>query len=189
MKTKNMIQALTALSVALVGWGASAGELAIQGVPGPIVPETEGSILRSEILQADIDPELEFGSFMGGSVQLDREAGQLTLTLRRSRFCRPGTPCPMWIPAPMIVTLPIAQQFVNRCGSLIVVAKKDARPVDGSLQELRIIDHTQNRCPTLIPLPAVETTYVTESAGFGGPVVKTLSKFVGDDFVNVPTQP
>lgn len=101
-----------------------------------------------------------------GNISVDFRSQTITLAAYRPFYCPPHLVCAQVMPAPVVITLPITNRFVDECGSITYTAEKDQRPVDGALQQLLVIDNTDNRCPTFQALAPTEVQYHTEIYGF-----------------------
>jgi hypothetical protein len=98
-----------------------------------------------EIISAKLAPE--HGPFGGGKISIDYNANTASLYIDRNT-CPPGKYCTLMLHADINAILPIVSVETNECGIKTVIAKKDQRPVDGILQQLTVMDFSQNTCPT-----------------------------------------
>jgi hypothetical protein len=93
---------------------------------------------------------------------------------------RPGFPvCKIAIRPPLVVELPILGERVGRCGEISYLAKEDARPRDGNLEQINLIDRRSSTCKYLVAPVMTEVQYMTITAGFRSPVVRAVSKMSG----------
>ncbi len=136
----------------------------------------------AELLEINLDEQLADGApslISGGTIKLDYRAKMAELTVFRSFHCPRDLYCIQMMPSPIIVKLPIKSIRFDACGTRVIDARLDRRPVDGALQTLRIKDHTSNTCPHLIALPDTSIAYKTKSSGRGG-YVETNSTFTAE---------
>ncbi|MCB0366538.1 MAG: hypothetical protein H6624_18345 [Bdellovibrionaceae bacterium] len=98
---------------------------------------------------------------IGGDVVVNLEKKVITLTVQQTIDCPPGMACIALAPAPLRVHLPLISEQVSACGDIVYIAQRNDLPVDGGLETLTVVDHTQNECPTLIILPATSISYET----------------------------
>ena len=140
------------------------------------------SMYRADLTRWTIDPQLYFAnSIDGGTVVLNLSSKTLDLTLFTAMpRCLPPRMCPMYMPAPIMISLPIVSVRTDDCGTVIVKAREDRRPVDGGLQTLVLRENGMNHCPSFVARPGTEVVYKTESAGMSGYIEKTRSTFEGD---------
>lgn len=132
----------------------------------------------ADITEADIDPKLNWHHAMNsGTVDVDFRKGVVRLTVYAKSPCPPNRICAMMMPAPYIVELPIVSVKRNGCGELVTTAKRDKRPVDGSLQQLTVVDHSQLICRYL-PRAATIVEYITDSPRTINGHVSTKSEFL-----------
>ncbi len=152
-----------------------------------VVATANARSIRQDIEAAEIkESHIHPNSYLNGEkldgtglVYINHTQKTATLQLNRRFFCPPGRFCPQVMPEPVMITLPIKKVSEGACNSVIYVAVKDKRPADGNYEGLRITDN-RRFYETCRSVRAVEPTYVeykTISAGFGGPVVETLSTF------------
>ncbi len=136
----------------------------------------------SELTSINTDKNFYPGEkFNSGSIQLNLAMKTVTLTLIREFHCPKGNYCAQVMPAPVFITLPVKSVSFDSCGSKLITAIEDARPVDGIYQSLEISDNSSNKCETLMPLAPVTAVYETEfytRVGQG----KTTSTFEGSAF-------
>jgi hypothetical protein len=110
----------------------------------------------------------------------DTDGKEAFLNLYFKLNCPPNRACPRYLPMPRLVKLKITQRTTDTCGSRVIRAVIDRRPVDGNYEELVIVDNQDNRCPHFARLAATEVTYRTKSARMSGELSETESKFEGD---------
>lgn len=67
------------------------------------------------------------------------------------------------------------QKREDSCGSGIYSGKYDARPADGNLTVIQVVDHSTRKCKD-IQANRAEVQVLEVTAGFGGPVRKTRVK-------------
>ena len=90
--------------------------------------------------------------------------------------------CIAMMPAPVIIDLPLLKTTQDACGSTLFTAKRDARPVDGSLEMIKITDHSTRTCKDYRALPGVEAKWITKTSGMDGRVETFSSTFTGSAF-------
>lgn len=106
--------------------------------------------LRAEIMRFEIDPDLNYAdNIESGSIEVNYAKKTAELVLYRKSMCRPDMICIALVPPPMIIQLPIISVNKDGCGSKVIIAKKDMRPVDGALNELEIMDNSHRICRDL----------------------------------------
>lgn len=138
-------------------------------------------VWNAELTRFELDEQLsQRFKVVTGSIEVDYAKREMTLVLIREMNCRPGEPCLAVMPSPFIVRLPITSVAYDRCGSKIINAMLDQRPVDGGFGALSIRDNTSTRCRFFVARPATEVVYRTESSGMGGVAVSTRSTFSGE---------
>ncbi|MCB0383824.1 MAG: hypothetical protein KDD43_00420 [Bdellovibrionales bacterium] len=98
---------------------------------------------------------------IGGEIVINLQKRMVSLTVQQTIDCPPGMACIALAPAPLRVNLPLVSDETGVCGDVVYIARRDALPVDGGLETLTVIDHTNNTCPTLIMLPATSISYET----------------------------
>lgn len=105
---------------------------------------------RFEIVKAEdlIGDSIE--AITGGSLVITQN--QVELIAFVNVVCPPGHMCAMYMPAPIHVRLPILHRQPSGCGDRIL-AGVDARPTDGALQRLEIVDYSRATCKMLLPAP------------------------------------
>ena len=142
-------------------FGLSAAAFAVEPehlTPAPVfIGETDLQIQY-------LDPKLGLGDaddMTGAHIVIDHMEQTATLTLYRAWSCPEGVMCPMVMPAPVIIELPLENAVLDRCNTVIYSALDDQRPVDGNMRQLVIRDNTRNQCPHFAALPATEVTYKT----------------------------
>jgi hypothetical protein len=136
----------------------------------------------SELTSFNVDPALIRGKVTDAKLELDYSTRTATLQIG-------SNPCPVVhgyvacsaIRAERVIEVSIVSRVDVGCGSQKITALHDGRPADGQLEILEIVDHTARVCMDLRP-HAVEVTLTTESAGMGGPIVRTRSTFGGELF-------
>ena len=122
------------------------------------------------------------GEAIGGSIEVDVPHKTAYLRIDLGIVCPAGQMCPQMMPAPFKIELPIVSVKVDACGTKIIVAKHDDRPVDGALQLLTVEDNTQNHCPHMVAMPATSVVFQTEAFGRGGDV-KTTTTATGPEMM------
>lgn len=133
-----------------------------------------------ELDRIELDQNLPYMEHVnGGTVILNHEGREVTLTLTRKFHCPEGQICTQVMPKPVVIRLPIKHQFENSCGAYVYIAEYDARARGGELQTLSLVDHRNDQCRYLIAVPITEVNYHTLSAGFAGPVTSTNSYLSG----------
>jgi len=127
-------------------------------------------VLRAELTRINLDPGMGFEDIDSGELTIDPDASEIVLTLRSSD----GEPSES-----VEVRLPLVSTERGRCNTTYV-ATRDARPVDGPIETLRVVDHRRGgfisrRCPN--PGVPVSVSYVVTTSGFGSPVRTMHSNF------------
>jgi hypothetical protein len=118
--------------------------------------------IAAELTTWQLDPSVGSDDHvLSASIKIDRMKGEATLFIARGMNCPPNRMCPMMMPAPVIVTLPVVATRQDSCGTWIWTAKQDLRPVDGALAQLVIKDNTRNHCPHFVALASTEVRYST----------------------------
>lgn len=84
------------------------------------------------------------------TITVDYSNSKARLMVVSESTCPVGMACAIAMPAPLIVELPITSVESDDCGIVTVTAQQDSRPVDGSLQELKVTDASQMTCKTFI---------------------------------------
>lgn len=82
------------------------------------------------------------------TVTIDYNQNLVYLIQYSYTVCNPGEMCTNSIMMDKKLVLPITQITNGECHSRKVVAFKDARPVDGALEQVVIDDRSENTCPT-----------------------------------------
>lgn len=103
-----------------------------------------------------------------GSLTIDFTKSSVKLFVTRKHTCPPNMMCAQFMPAPLIVELPITSLKTDSCGIHTIVAREDKRPVDGSLSVMTIKDATDMTCKTLVAVAneaSYQTSYVDRVKG------------------------
>lgn len=125
----------------------------------------------------DQDSHLAKLNIIGGNVSINELKNEVALNLEYAPVCRPHLFCAAVLMNHKI-ELPIVSRYTDRCNNHVVIAKRDERPVDGVLSQLVIVDHSENRCPTFIALPATSISFETEFySRINAEAVRTMSTF------------
>lgn len=164
-----MKNAILTLTLALSLFGAATGEAR--------------SIKRFSTItlsNLNVDKKLASHSTMRpthGTIRLDYLERTATLRLIHDS-CPAGAKC---LIGPMTIyeaVLPLASTEAYGCGSYVISASEDKRPVDGALRKLTMLDNTVRSC---IPAGKIEVFYETALYDRrNGGEVKTLSSFTGE---------
>ena len=95
-----------------------------------------------------IDKDSELGRYdiVEGHVKLNLKFKQLSLVLQPAFQCPKGMACAAVMPEPITIHLPITYIGTGFCGGKIISAKRDARPADGNLVMVHIVDDSINFC-------------------------------------------
>jgi hypothetical protein len=146
----------------------------------PMRPPVEGAALR--ILS--LDAGLQYAADQA-SVRVDYAANEVTLTVTESFSCASGAVCATVMPPVHVYKAPIINRSLS-CGSTIVVARLDQRPVDGSLTEITVEDHRGRMCRDL-HRGTTEVSLVTAhyERRRGGGETRTESTFAGDELAAI----
>ena len=123
-------------------------------------------VLEFKIAQAQYSSE-HVQNAGEATLKLDYNQKQVSLKIERRFFCPEGRACAMVMPVPLIVELPIVSVKADNCGILTVVAKKDSRPADGSLEVITVTDPSRMTCKTFVAHTQCDTEGGTGSHGFG----------------------
>jgi hypothetical protein len=150
------------------------------GLAGAEVP-----VLRAELTRIDLDPGMGFEDIDSGELTIDPNTRQVVLTLRTSGDEPSET---------VEIRLPLISTTRGTC-STTYTAQYDARPVDGPLEILRVIDNrplrrgiaAARRCPN--PGVPVSIDYVVTTSGFGSPVRTMHSNFSATALARSPDAP
>ncbi|MCM2279133.1 MAG: hypothetical protein NDJ89_13740 [Oligoflexia bacterium] len=119
---------------------------------------------------------------VGGFVQVDYGRGTVSLTVFQGDHCPSGRACRALVVAPLRFELPIVGTGEDTCGTTVIIARKDQRPADGVLAEIRIRDHRTRRCRDLPPF-ATEIQYTTVTPGWEAPATRSISRFGAEKLV------
>lgn len=136
--------------------------------------DASADLVVFEVKSAQFSPD-HVTNFKKASVQIDYAQELVTLTVYRSFKCPPNRMCPLMLPLPVVIELPITSVQTNECGVRQVTAEKDMRPADGELKTLTIEDGSDITCPTLLPFEGkaqYETRYESMLTG-GSAVIQT----------------
>lgn len=120
-------------------------------------------VFLAQVLSANMDHHITTLPITGGEVTLDYTKNTLSVGLDSAPKCEEGFACPQFMINALSVELPIVEKHVTDCGSTVIVAQKDLRPVDGALSKLVLTDNTTNHCPTFVALPATHVQYTTQA--------------------------
>jgi hypothetical protein len=82
--------------------------------------------------------------FASAQIEVNRASKLLRLIVHRNFYCAPGTMCPMVMPKPLRIELPIVHEGTGQCGERVIVAEKDSRTLNGSLAQMQIHDDNGN---------------------------------------------
>ena len=143
------------------------------------------NVYSSMIEKMELDKDVYFYNkyIHEGQIRVNDATSTVTLELIQPRpRCPKETPfcvLPAVMPMPITIELPIISRQADGCGSEIIEAELDRRPVDGLLERIVVVDNTLNRCMHLIPLPAVEAEYSTVNPWNQ---LETFSNFEGSPF-------
>ncbi len=111
------------------------------------------------------------GLKVGGRISVNRTEKTASFTVHGAPVCKPGIPCPKFLKSIInAVELPVVSETKDSCGARTTTASRDARPVDGNLQTLTIVDNRLSTCFDTTAPKSTFVTYTVTTAGFGGPV-------------------
>ncbi len=113
------------------------------------------------------------GNANAGTLTVDEAASELRLEVTTDYSCA-GPICPAVMPGHLQVTLPIVEINAIGCGSREVIARVDARPVDGMLQVITFVDHSQRVCLDL-PGPSSASYYTQSPYSSAGGLTSTMT--------------
>lgn len=91
---------------------------------------------------------------------LNYDKSEVSLNIKVAFDCPDGRICAQVMPVPVQVELPIVSVQTDMCGIRTVTAMRDSRPVDGELQQIKIIDPSKMTCRTFVAVQP-KATYVT----------------------------
>jgi hypothetical protein len=138
----------------------------------------------ARITSMNLDPNVLVGlKFDGGSLTIDNQGRDATLSLYHKQVCPAGRFCTQMIMAPMEVSLEIVSRKTNTCNAVVYTAMSDKRMVDGIRQVLTITDNVKNTCRYVQAIAPVEITYETAGQTRTGSM-KTFSSFTAEAFVS-----
>jgi hypothetical protein len=134
-------------------------------LPGAAAPASPAVTERASLDQIALDP-VRYGTRkreLSGHVEIDYAAKSVKLVVVARPVCLPGRLCPRNIEQVIDLELPLVSLTRDSCGGVEIVARQDARPVDGSLLELAVRDDRLNAClgsaePSYTNVDLVETT-------------------------------
>lgn len=131
----------------------------------------------NEAMNIDQNSYLNDMRIYGGLIEVKQLKEEITLTFNVAPDCPAGMFCAAVL-VPHVITLPLKSQTTDQCGNTTFIAKRDMRPVDGALEQIAVTDHTDNKCPTFVALPATGITYETSIYDrINGAQVSTYSNF------------
>ena len=139
---------------------------------------------RAELTRFKLDPQLPGrDQIRRAAIELDYSTGTATLSLvRLTNPCPPQARCLVGpIYKEQKIELPIVSNAKDECGSLVITARRDLRPVDGALLQLDIRDNRSNRCNDQNALSGTQVLY--RAKGYDrrqGLETSTRSTFDGD---------
>lgn len=113
----------------------------------------------------------------GAEMTINHSTREVTLVFHQDFYCPANAICPMVMPAPVIITLPITQVIIPFCGGRIIEAELDRRPMDGLRQAIQIYDDNGNVCerdPRQIPLKNLHVSFAEQSLLDATPIVSTF---------------
>lgn len=96
-----------------------------------------------------------------GTLTLDLNESKVTLTVLQHNNCPINAMCILSMPMPLIVELPIVKIEQDSCGTQIITALHDSRPVDGALEIITVTDYSSTFCEMFLPYIA-KATYKTK---------------------------
>ncbi|MEQ1876592.1 MAG: hypothetical protein ABL958_08095 [Bdellovibrionia bacterium] len=138
-----MKNAIISLALLVASIGANATSLH---------PDTFAQVANMKIIKMDRN----FGAeIVRAQVYVNHVTKIARLTLKQKSICsaRPGQMNCLAIAPDLVVELPIVSVRKDGCGSSIIVARRNAMPVDGALEQLTISDHRTMTCKTFVALP------------------------------------
>lgn len=145
------------------------------------VPFAEARSLKrydqAELTRLRLDPQLGIEEATGGSLEVDYLEHTAKLVLAHN-LCPQGARCIMGPTIDLEITLPIVSMGTDSCGSFVITAERDERPVDGKLARLVISNHSTRHCED--SLPGLVTATLTTSGYYrsGHATNGTASSFV-----------
>ncbi|MEQ1876591.1 MAG: hypothetical protein ABL958_08090 [Bdellovibrionia bacterium] len=115
-----------------------------------------------------------FGTVDHAKVTVNPTTRTIKLTLYFPQICPPPRPggfsCMAVSRGPLTIEVPIVAQTTGQCGATVYVGKLDRRPVDGNLEQIRVIDYRTMTCEIALPANMMtEVNFVEITAGFGAP--------------------
>lgn len=108
--------------------------------------------------QFQADTTLANRDIQGGNIAIDFFDKQITLSLQPAWHCPAGAMCAMVMPAAVEYTLPVVETKIGSCQERIYIARHDARPVDGALTQITVVDNSTNFCEYFAAIPTTEVT-------------------------------
>jgi hypothetical protein len=149
----------------------------------PVIVNKDKVARAAALERIQLDENLApIGKAVGGSIELDVPNKTATLRIELAVECKAGEMCPHIVPAPIEVTLPIVSVKVDGCGTKMIIAKQDERPLDGALHLLTIEDNTTNICPHFVMMSPTVVVYQTEIFDRrSGKAVKTMTTAYGPE--------
>jgi hypothetical protein len=82
---------------------------------------------------------------VGGKLEISES--MIQMMINKGLNCREGSPCPAYMPMPMVVHLPVLEILENSCGRHLVAKKETYSQVgDHTTEELVIADYTNSVC-------------------------------------------
>lgn len=130
---------------------------------------------EATLTEIRLDPNYVIGNHIPGHASLLINDNQVHLALY-AQGCPAGQVCIQTLAQLIDAHLPIVKQYVDGCGSRVIVAEKDRRPMDGNFRRITVRDNTQRRCRDL--RSGVEVQYRTISSGFNPRhEIKTTTSF------------
>ena len=127
------------------------------------VPANQDRIVAASLDHFNVDQNASIAhDVSSGSVSVNLSRKTVTLVLLRTYHCTTAV-CPQFMIAPTVIELPLVKKETDTCGGVTYTAKKDLRPVDGSLQELTVNDGHNFSCPSFVRVLPTSVTYSTEA--------------------------
>ncbi len=93
-----------------------------------------------------------------GTINVDLKNRILNLKLTPSFYCPPQMMCAQVMPRTISYELAGMEISTGSCGQTIYTALEDARPVDGNLTKLTVVDNRTNTCKYFAPISSTEIT-------------------------------
>jgi hypothetical protein len=116
------------------------------------------TVLTAALTTFNIDARESFAHADAGSVTVDTQSREISISFAFRPVCNPGQLCPQFIENLGSITLPLVSAQADTCGSVTYTASRDLMTVDGGSQAIVVVDNSHFRCETLQALIPTEVT-------------------------------